>query len=179
MSDIQKILETVQDIQASLVILPEIQTRLAKLSDAVKAHMSATAHLVPSSFVLPDVSLTVDSELVEESINDVENKFSKNEKENGQGVSKRENQERYAESADKTKKKLTLSEKKKLRKLKKKQAIQLNPGKSSSNELDVKPTPEIQPPQAQDQRSTKEVAPLRVTARPPSRGPLRLHVSYF
>ena len=107
--------------------------------------------------------------------------FPKNEKENDQGVSKKENQTSSAESADKVKKKLTLSERKKLRKLKKKQATaQLNPGEFSSNELDVKSTLEIQLPQVQeDQHSTKEVAPSRVTARPPPRGPMRFHVSYF
>jgi hypothetical protein len=178
MSDISKILKAVQDIQTSLAILPEIQTHLAKLADAVNAHIPATAHFVndiPSSFVLPNVS---DSE---KSINDVKNQFSKNEKENEQGVSKKENQTSSAESADKVKKKLTLSERKKLRKLKKKQATaQLNPGEFSSNELDVKSTLEIQLPQVQeDQHSTKEVAPSRVTARPPPRGPMRFHVSYF
>ncbi|GBB87899.1 hypothetical protein RclHR1_01440014 [Rhizophagus clarus] len=177
MTDIPKILKTVQDIQASLAVLPEIQTHLAKLTDAVNAlhghdtiDVSTATHLfkdVSGSFVLPNVSPTVDSiESTDEGINDVKTKASKDKSEKIQNVLKKESQMNSAESADKTKKKLTLSERKKLKKLKKKQITsQLSPGESSSNELDVKSTPEMQLPVTQDQQP-KNVAPSRVAARP-------------
>jgi len=180
MADIPKILKTVQDIQASLAILPEIQTHLTKLTDAVNAlhghdsiDIPTATHLVndmSGSFVSPNVSPIVDSiESAEESANDMKTKSPKDE-----NTFKKENQMNSTEPADKTKKKL--NEKKKLRKLKKKQATtQLNLGESSSNEVDVKPTPEIQPPRVQDQQPTDDVAPSRVAARPPP----RFHVSYF
>lgn len=185
MTDIPKILKAVQDIQASLVVLPEIQTHLAKLTDAVNAlhghdtiNVPTATHLfndVSGSFVLPNVSPVVDSiESTDEGVNDVKTKSSKDKNEKIQSAFKKENQMNSAESANKTKKKLTLSERKKLRKLKKKQVTnQLSPGESSSNELDVKSTPEIQPPVVQEQ-PTKDVAPPRVAARPPP----RLHVSF-
>jgi hypothetical protein len=187
MTDIPKILKTVQDIQASLAVLPEIQTHIAKLTDAVNALRGHDTIDVPtatqlfngvsSSFVLPNVSPTVVSiESTDEGMNDVKAKSSKDKNEKIQSAFEKENQLNSAESADKTKKKLTLSERKKLRKLKKKQVTkQLSPGESSSNELDVKSTPEIQPSVVQDQQPTKDVAPSRVAARPPP----RLHVSFF
>lgn len=186
MTDIPKILKAVQDIQASLTILPEIQTHLAKLTDAVNAlhghdtiNVPTATHLfnnVSGSFVLPNVSPVVDSiESTDEGVNDVKTKSSKDKNEKIQSAFKKENQMNSAESANKTKKKLTLSERKKLRKLKKKQVTnQLSPGESSSNELDNKSTPEIQPPVVQDQQLNKDVAPSRVVARPPP----RLHVSF-
>ncbi|CAI2168858.1 2535_t:CDS:10 [Funneliformis geosporum] len=177
MSDTTKILK---DIQISLAILPEIKTLLEKLTDAVKAlqlvhghdtiDIQAAAQMVnglSDSLVSQNVSPIVDSIESEGDINEMSNHPLENENENDQNEFKEENLSNSTELIDKPKTKLSLNERKKLRKMKKKRSYtKLSPEGSSSNcELDLKSTPEIQSPRP----STKEVTLSRAPARPPPR----------
>ncbi|CAG8523086.1 12253_t:CDS:10 [Funneliformis caledonium] len=178
MSDTENILK---DIRTSLAILPEIKTLLEKLTEAVKAlqlvhghdtiDVPAAAQLVNgisdsfvSQIVFPIVD-SIESEGGINDINDMRNHPLNNEEENDQNESKVENLLSSAELTDKPKKKFSLSEKKKLRRMKRKRSnTKLSPEGSSSIDLNLRSTSEIQSP-----RPSKEVALSRVPARPPPR----------
>ncbi|CAG8454402.1 8390_t:CDS:2 [Cetraspora pellucida] len=157
--------EAIQDIQSSLAVLPDIQVQIAKLTEAISTLVppERKERLTPkivingvSDFPMsPTLSPMVETTgSVSEPINDLSNikQLSERDASNIKVVGN-ESHNNSVESGDKSKKKMSVAERKKSRRARKKQVASQSQGESSSNEAEIeqKSAQEIQPKKIQEQ----------------------------
>ncbi|CAG8786543.1 36978_t:CDS:2 [Gigaspora margarita] len=166
MNETPDLLKAIQDIQSSLAILPDIQVQIAKLTEAISILIppegKGSQRVVnngDSGFSMsPTLSPTAETlGSVSEPINDLSNINQLSEKDlSNVKVISSEAHNNLVESGDKNKKKMSVAERKKSRRARKKQVASQSQGESSSNEaeIDQKSTPENQPSKIQEHDNT-------------------------
>ncbi|CAG8543255.1 15379_t:CDS:2, partial [Racocetra fulgida] len=184
------LLKAIQDIQSSLAVLPDIQVQIAKLTEAISTLVppKGKERLAPkivtngvSGFpISPTLSPMVETTgSVSEPINDLTNIKQLSEKETSNiKVVGNESHNHSIESGDKSKKRMSVAERKKSRRARKKQVASQSQGESSSNEAEIeqKSAQEIQPKKIQEQDHAlirEGMAPTQPGSQPPPRVPAR------
>ncbi|CAG8487246.1 3981_t:CDS:2, partial [Scutellospora calospora] len=185
MTETSDLLKAIQDIQSSLTVLPDIQVQIAKLTEAISTllpqegkdrnppkRVTNGISGFPMSPTLTPMVETMGS--INEPINDLSNKQ----------LSEKDikiiSNEHSVESGDKSKKRMSVAERKKSRRARKKLITTQSQGESSSNEAEIeqKSAPEIQPKKIQEQEHAlirEEVIPTQPEPQqqPPSRAQAR------
>ncbi|CAG8801972.1 9464_t:CDS:1, partial [Gigaspora rosea] len=166
MNETPDLLKAIQDIQSSLAILPDIQVQIARLTEAIstlippegKGSQRVVTNGDSGFSMSPTFSTTAETlGSISEPINDLSNINQLSEKNlSNVKVISSEAHNNLVESGDKNKKKMSVAERKKSRRARKKQVATQSQGESSSNEaeIDQKSTPENQPSKIQEHDNT-------------------------